>query len=293
MTRFGYYGMRLAAFCCAVVPFRMLYVLSDAMRFFFLRVIRYRYKVVLENLQQSFPEKSDREIQLIIKTFYKILCDNILETLKGLTMRAEQFCRRYRFVGIDLLEREFAQGQSVLLAGGHFNNWEWGVFSVSLWLQHRVVGVYKPIRNPLIDAYYKQQRERFGLHLASMKQAGRAIAQYRQQPCAFVFIADQAPSDVNNCHWVDFLHRETAFLQGVDKIARSTGYPVYYFDIKRLKRGFYESTFSELVREPAKLPEAKVTELLAKRLEQSIRERPADWLWSHKRWKRQKPENLK
>lgn len=292
MGRFGYYGFRLMAFLFGILPFWMVYTLSDFLFFFFYKIVHYRRRVVYDNLRKSFPEKSVSEIHTITRQFYRHLCDNILETLKGLSMSEAEFRKRYRFVGTELLDAAFEKNQSIIIAGGHFNNWEWGVFSVSLWVKHKVIGIYKPIRNKYIDQYYNQQRTRFGLNLAEMKQAGRAIVQYRREPCAFVFIADQAPSDVNNCHWIPFLHQETAFLQGVDKIARSTNYPVFYFDIKKIKRGYYELTFSELLHEPARLQEKEITTLFASRLEQSIQERPADWLWSHKRWKRRRLSNF-
>lgn len=286
MGRFGYYGFRLLVYLFGILPLWMVYKLSDFLFFFFYKIIHYRRRVVNENLRRSFPEKSSAEIDAIARQFYQQLCDNLLESLKGLTMSKARFQERYRFGGTALLDAEFEKNQSIIIAGGHFNNWEWGVFSVSLWLKHKVIGIYKPINNKYIDKFYNQQRTRFGLHIASMKQAGRAVVQHRHEACAFVFIADQAPSDVNNCHWIPFLHQETAFLQGVDKIARSTNYPVFYFDIKSVKRGYYELTFSELVRNPANLNEGEITALFAQRLEQSILERPADWLWSHKRWKR-------
>lgn len=289
MKHFGYFGLRFGVFLFALLPFWVVYRLADLLFFLFYRVAKYRYAVVLQNLQGSFPEKPAVEIRAIAKNFYKNLCDILPESIKGLSMTASQLRKRYQFVGTELFDADFAAGQSIILVGSHLANWEWGVLSVPLWTKHTVVGIYKPIKNRLVDAYFNQKRKRWGLQLAAMHQAGRALVQYRRQPCAFVFIADQTPSDVNNCHWIDFLNRETAFLQGVDKIARSTNYPVYYFDTKRLKRGHYAVTFFEFIRTPAQLPEMEITRLFAQRLEQSIREAPADWLWSHRRWKRKRP----
>ncbi|MFN7119158.1 MAG: lysophospholipid acyltransferase family protein [Saprospiraceae bacterium] len=288
MKQFGYFGFRLGVVLFSLMPFWMLYRLADLLFLMFFHIMKYRYAVVIENLQQSFPEKSAQEIRAIAKQFYKNLCDILLEGIKGLSMSKKQLLKRYHFAGTELFEKDFANGQSIILVGSHLANWEWGVLSVSLWTKHTIVGIYKPIKNKLIDAYFNEKRKRWGMQLAPMSQAGRAIVRYRNQPCAFVLIADQTPSDVNNCHWIPFLNRETAFLQGADKLARSTNYPVYYFDTKRLKRGYYVVTFYEFIRKPAQLPETEVTRLFAQKLEQSIRETPADWLWSHKRWKRKR-----
>lgn len=291
MKQFGYLGLRIGVILCSLVPFWMLYLLADLLFFVFYHLLKYRYRVVLDNLQKSFPEKSPNDIQAIAKKFYKNLCDILLESIKGLSMSKEQLLERYQFAGAELFEKDFEKGQSIILVGSHLANWEWGVLSVSLWTKHTVVGIYKPIKNKRIDAYFNEKRRRWGMQLAPMNQAGRAIVKYRDQPCAFVLIADQTPSDVNNCHWIPFLNRETAFLQGADKLAHSTNYPVYYFDTKRLKRGHYVVTFYEFIRNPAQLPETEVTRRFAQRLEESIRETPADWLWSHRRWKKRRPRD--
>ena len=288
MKRFRYYRLVLLVNLFSLVPFWVLYLLSDFLFFILYRLLKYRYKVVIENLSKSFPEKSSAEIQQIARGFYKNLSDITLETIKGFTLSKEAYLKRHRFVGMELLEKDFENGQSVLLAGGHFTNWEWGLFCIGLVMKHQMVAVYKPINNKAVDDYFNNRRSRWGVRLAAMHQVGRAIARYKDEACAFLFIADQSPSDVQNAHWIDFLNQDTPFLPGIDKIARRTNYPVFYCDLRRVKRGYYELTLSELCRDSSQFKEGEITQLFAKKLEQSIDANPSDWLWSHKRWKRKR-----
>lgn len=277
---------KATSFFFRVFPFWGLYLLSDILRFFIYRIFKYRYKVVSENLKVAFPEKSLNERKLLTKAFYRHLSDITLEGLKGLGISKALIKKRYHFINPELLTSDYEKGQSIILLGSHSGNWEWGVLSVCLWIKHSVVGIYKPMKNKKTDAFFNQNRQKWGLELTSMTKTGRTLVQKRNTTTAFVFIADQSPSDVKNAHWLTFFNRKTAFHHGMEKIARRTNYPVYLFNAQRVKRGYYELTFSLLCTSPKDLKEKELTQLYADALEKTIRENPANWLWSHRRWKR-------
>ncbi len=272
------------------LPFPVLYVLSDFLYTLLYRVTKYRYAVITGNLRRAFPEKPEKEITGYTRKFYLNFADILLETLKGLGITERAILQRYQFLNPDLPDQDFNANQNIIILTSHHTNWEWAVLSVNLWLKHQVVGIYKPLKNKTVNTFFNQHRQKWGLELVSMAKTARAFAKKRETPAAFVFIADQTPSDIKNAHWVNFLNQETAFHHGMDKIARRTNYPVYLADIKRARRGYYEVTFSLLCREPAKLQEKDITILYANALEKIIRKDPANWLWSHRRWKRKREE---
>jgi KDO2-lipid IV(A) lauroyltransferase len=287
-----YLCFRLSVLFLAWMPFWLMYLFSDLIYFLLHTVFKYRLPVVQHNIKQAFPNIGTKERQILIKRFYRNLCDVIIEGLKGLTMSASQLQKRYRFLNPELTDALARRGQSVLLVGGHFANWEWGVLSANLWLQHQVVGIYKPIRNPYIDRYFNQRRQNWGLQLSTMQGTGRAIIQHRNQPTAFVLIADQTPSNLSAAYWLPFFNIETPFFPGLEKIARKTAYPVYYFDIRRVRRGYYEVTFSELNEDPGATEALQITRQFARKLEAHVEAAPDQWLWSHKRWKHQRSTTL-
>lgn len=288
MKYLEYLALRFLTFIIQISPFWLIYRLSDLMVILLHRVIRYRYNVIEDNIIQSFPEKSKKEIQTIIKAFYRNLCDVVLETFKGMTMPKKVLMDRYRFTNPEILDDLFNANIPVLMLGGHVTNWEWGVLSAHIWPKHEGIGIYKPLKNKYTDAFFKKTRGQWGLELASMRETREALEKQRKVPGAFYFIADQTPSNLKTAHWVSFFNRETAFLSGVDRIARATGLPVYYFDIRRIGRGRYELDFDVICLKPKETQEGGISQLFASRLEQSIRRDPPAWLWSHKRWKHSK-----
>lgn len=278
----------MAKWGCTHLPFRVLYTLSDGISALLYHLVRYRRRVVLANLCIAFPDWSDVQRRRTARAFYRNLLDVSLETLKGPSLSADELTTRYRFTNADLINQRLEAGESVFITLGHCGNWEWGPLAAAHFFTAPMIGIYKPIKNPYIDKYFNELRTTWGGLLTPMKKTARTIVQRRNQPSAFSFIADQTPSDVDNAHWVDFFGRETAFHHGFSKLAWQTGYWVYYCSVRRIRRGFYEIEFIDLGdRERFDDPVA-LTRAFAEQLTANIRQRPADWLWSHRRWKRRK-----
>lgn len=273
----------------ALLPFPVLYFFSDVFFLFLFHVLRYRRRAVQLNLSKSFPEKSKPEIAKLTRRYYHYLCDLVLESVKGLTLPRQELQRRFHFRNPEIFSELYQKKRSALLLGSHFGNWEWGTLSFPLAVQHTVVGIYKPLKNKKLDSYLQILRKQWGLHLASMAKAGRAVIKYRDRPSIFVLIADQTPVDVANAHWLDFLNQDTPFLHGAAKLAQRTGYPVFYFEIQCVKRGFYEVDFHKICEAGENLKPVEITARFASMLETAIEKNPPFWLWSHRRWKRKRP----
>ena len=286
MDRLSYLLLRIIVFIFSVLPFPVLYKLSDLIAFSLHYLLRYRYKVIRQNLEHAFPNKSPENLEQIIKKFYKNLSDILLESLKGLSLTESELKKRYRYANPEIFDTFYSQHKHVILLGGHFANWEWGVLSFPLWVKAQVIGIFKPLNNRHINDFLNRRRQKWGLHLISMAATGRNVQQPKARPSMYVLIADQSPSTMQNAHWVQFLNRDTPFINGPDKLARRTGYPVYIFDIQRIERGYYEVNFRCLTLHPEKLPEGAITKLFAEGLVQMIQFKPEDWLWSHRRWKK-------
>jgi KDO2-lipid IV(A) lauroyltransferase len=283
---FEYLFFRFGVLLFAHLPFRVLYALSDGAAFLLYRVIRYREKVVDENLRLCFPEQSPEERKAIRKGFYAHLADILLEGLKGLYISREEVLRRYRFVNPELVNRFFHQGRHVFAMPAHYGNWEWGVLSFALQVEHDVIGVYKPIKNPRVERFMARRRTSFGLNLAPFYTTRQIMENPPQRPALYIMMSDQSPSSHKKAQWVTFFNQDTACLHGADHYSRKLDCPVLFMDIQRVRRGYYEITFSELYDHPAATPPGAVTQAYMAQLESVIRSKPEDWLWSHRRWKK-------
>ncbi len=289
MQRFGYLLLRLVSELFRFLPFRLLYILSDGLAFLLHRVIGYRKQVALENLRQSFPEKTESEIREILRQFYRNLTDVTLETIKSNTMSLVDLYRRCPVCNPEKINSYLRQGQSLILTGAHFNNWEWAGFTIPMTTDGVTTTAYKPLTNKIIDGFVNRNRARAGMQMVSMEELFGAMRRQRDIASVYILVADQSPSSRKSAHWVDFLGQSTASLPGADVLARKFGYPTLHFHVRRLRRGFYEVEYRDVWLQPARAEPTDVTRAYAAMLEAEIRAQPDSWLWSHKRWK-MKPE---
>ena len=283
-----YIIFRLALGLFKIMPFRLLYALSDVLSWLFYHLIQYRKKVILTNLKRAFPGKKDQEIRLIARKTYTNLTDILLESLKGFSVREEKLIKRYKILNPEFLDRYFEKNQSIIGVTGHYANWEWGALAGSAQMKHKPIAFYKPLSNSYIDQYIKSSRAESGTLLYSIRQTSETFSKHKHENCIFLMVADQSPSDSKKAYWIDFLNQDTACLHGPEKHARINNYPVIYLDIQRIKRGYYTVQFSQLIENPAEETDGLITEKYMRQLEQIIREKPENWMWSHKRWKKKR-----
>lgn len=285
----SYYLALPFIYILSLMPFRLLYALSDAFYFLLFHVLGYRKNVVYNNLRNSFPNKSEKEIDQIAKDFYKYLCDLFLETFKTLTISKKAMLKRCSIDDdtLELFNRIAQQDKNSILVLGHYGNWEWAGNTFSILCKQQLYVIYHPLRNKYFDRLVYRMRTRFGTKLIPMKETFRQMLGSRKDLSMTAFIADQTPSP-SNAYWTKFLNQDTPVFRGTELIATKIGYPVIYATVKRVKRGYYKIYAEELVTDPKSTSEGKISELHTKRLEKDIINDPVIWLWSHRRWKHKK-----
>lgn len=276
----------------SLLPLSVLHGISDFVFFLIYYVARYRKKVVLDNLRQAFPEKTETERRKIARSFYRNLTDLMVETLKALTMPEEEMRRRVKLKNYDILEKHIRNGKVVFVMLGHQINWEW--VSHIIRLQGIPVDViYKPLSNDFFERFMLAIRSRFGIHPVSMYTIFRDMVSRRNEARVIGTLADQAPHHPDSAYWTTFFHQETDFFNGTEKMARKFQTPLLLGRIRKVRRGYYEFELSPVAEPPyAGIPAGELTERYVRWLEDTLREQPDTWLWSHKRWKHKREEFL-
>ncbi|MFZ1686797.1 MAG: lysophospholipid acyltransferase family protein [Flavobacteriales bacterium] len=289
MSAIGYYIALPFLYGISLLPFPLLYLLSDLTFFLIYRVFGYRKNVVMANLRNSFPEKSEEELLGIMKRFYRWFCDLTLETLKTLTISPEAVKERVSFPGAQVFKPFVEKKQSVIIVMGHYGNWELAGarFAVEEGL-HQLIVIYHPLQNPYFEKLIVHMRTRLGNRLYGMAETFKAMIRDRSQLTATAFIADQTPAP-ESAYWTTFLNQDTPVFTGTGKIASKLGYPVIYIAIQQPKRGYYEMHAEVLTADPKGMDENVINELHTRRLEADIRNMPDLWLWTHRRWKHKRP----
>jgi KDO2-lipid IV(A) lauroyltransferase len=285
MNRINYVFFLIFSKVMGSLPFPLLYSLSDFFSFVLSKIVKYRGKIIFQNLSRSFPEKNPAELNYIAKRFYSNLSDVIIEGIKAFSMSRAQILARYKINNPAIVDQFLTKGLGVICVTGHYGNWEWGALSPPLQMPWKFVAFYKPMKSERLDKFVRKNRSRFGTYLSPIRETTRTFEENRGIPVIYLMAADQSPSNREMAYWVDFLGRDTAFLHGPEKHARINNYPVVFAAIRRVGRGFYELDLSILAEDPSALPDGEITRRYAASMEALILENPANWLWSHKRWK--------
>ena len=275
----------------SALPFRVLYVLSDFNYLLMYHVGRYRRKVVRENLEKSFPEKTEAERLQIERKFFRYLSDYMLEDLKLLHMSAEDLCQRMIYKNTEQYLELTEKYGGIIVMIPHYANYEWLIGMGSVMKPGDVpVQVYKPLKDKYLNELFKQIRSRFGGYNIPKHSTAREIIKLKREGKNMVvgLTTDQWPS--GDRYWTTFMGQETAFLNGAERIAKMMNFPVFYCELTKTRRGYCEAEFKLMTEAPKETVEGEITDMFAHELEQTIRREPAYWLWSHKRWKFTKKE---
>lgn len=283
---FTYIGL-IFIYLISLLPHWVLYGISDFFYFMIYHVIGYRKKVVNENLRNSFPEKTPEEITAIERKFYRNLTDIMLETVKEFTISAKSVKKRFKFVNPEEFQKHYNNNKSVMMLMGHYTNWEYGV-TAPLWVPQQCWAVYGKLENPVMDKYLVRTRERFGFTLYPMEKTYDVMLEHQQGDKLYMFMADQSPHHAKIKYWIPFLNQETPVHIGAEKLSKMLDLAVVFIDIQRVKRGYYEIKAHTLFENPKETAEHEITDKYFEILEDVIRKKPENWLWSHKRWKYKK-----
>ena len=269
----------------ARVPLRALYALAGFAGWLTFRFFPHRERIVRESLAKAFPTFDEPRLREVMRQYYLGFAQMLMEIIKSVRISPEELRRRVRMVNLELPQAWLAQGQSVLLVAAHQCNWEWMLLALSIELGYPVDAAYKPLVNEWAEREMKKVRSRFGSRLVPAKDLLPDILKRRDTVRAVAMVADQEPTTSEHKYWTHFLGRDTAFYMGPEEIARVTRFPVFFIAMRRTARGHYEMEFEPLADAGQVGPSGALTERYARRVEQQIHAAPADWPWSHKRWK--------
>ncbi len=270
----------------ARLPFPLLYGLSDFLYFLLFHLIGYRRKVVRNNLNLVFPDKSETEKKRIEKKFYSHMCDMFLEMIKTMAIGDEGIVKRFTFTNLEIIHNLESQGKSTMVMLPHYASWEW-VLSLNNQVKSLGFGVYQPIGNKYFDKLVRDIRAEFGLTLITTKETRKIIAKNAKEGIvgSYGIICDQSPMLIRTRHWGKFMGIEVPLHIGAEEMCKQHDITPVYLKVTKLKRGFYQGTFTVLTEDPRSIPDYEITDAFFREVEKSINEAPEYYFWTHRRWK--------
>jgi KDO2-lipid IV(A) lauroyltransferase len=271
----------------AWLPFPILYFVAWLSYLLLYYVAGYRKAVVTQNLSRAFPDKNANEITVLRKKFYRRLCQVAFEIIKARRMSREDFLKRMKVVNPELMRaysKDFTE--SVIVVAIHQGNWEWVLHGATTAMNIPIDPVFKPLHNKTADKFIYEIRSKFGSRPLAMANSVKDILRRRREFRVFVLVAEQSPISSERGVWTEFMNQPASFYLGAETIAKMTRFPVLFSRCRRLRTGYYEMEFIELAKPPYDKTSHEITERYVELAEQAIRDEPESWLWSNRRWKR-------
>ncbi len=268
----------------SLLPIQILYLISKIIRFIVYDILCYREKVVIDNIQNTFIEKSQTEVIKLKNDFYNYFFELIVEIIKLLSISNDELNKRFTFSNINVIKQALKKNKSVIVVVGHYGNWEWALRSASNLLDTKIIGVYKRINNTIFEWLIYKIRSKTNVSPVEIKSLFRELVNNKEKKI-YAIVADQSPTLEQSNVRINFLNRDTLVYTGVEKISKKYNMPVFYLNIKLTSKGYYESTFEEINRKNINGKKLEITKEFFSKLENQIKSEPRLWLWSHKRWK--------
>lgn len=276
----------------SLVPYKIGNALSWCVYVMLYYILRYRRKVVANNLTNSFPEKSESERNAIAKKFYKHLGDVIMDAIRAFSISKDDLRKHLTCKNPELIRKYYDEGKDVIIAVGHYNSWELFLTGINLYIRHQAVVIYQPLGNQYLDKVLREKRSEYRTMMLPRDEVKSFFNSRRKSLSAIVFAIDQSPPKPDKCYWMMFLNQETGVLYGTEKFAKDYDMPVVYARITKESRGRYTMEFVDVTAKPRETRYGEITEEVTHLLEKDIRSKPEYWLWSHKRWKHKRPASM-
>ncbi|MFT4779501.1 MAG: KDO2-lipid IV(A) lauroyltransferase [Flavobacteriales bacterium] len=276
----------------SLLPYFLLYRVSDFIYFLFMTVFPYRKKVVIGNIERSFPEKSKDEHKQIRRKFYRHLADLFVESFKNFSISKSSVDKRLISKNQEVFQSVFEKGKGVVLCGGHYNNWELYALGVSDHCPMPVMAIYKRLSNKWFDGKMRETRGKFGLQLVPTIETSDWMERHKNEPFCTIYGFDQSPANPKKAYWSTFLNQDTAMYYGPERHAKQFDMAVVYGKLRKTKRGHYTMEYELVTERPNDFSDGEIIEKINGILEGEIKRAPEYWLWTHKRWKHKRPAEL-
>lgn len=268
----------------AALPFPVLFALSTFFSFFLYRVLSYRKKLVISNISHAFPEKSPEEVNAIAKKFYRNFCDMIVETIKLFHADYDDIKDRFP-VNLDCYHEVYRSGRSAFMASSHLFNWEWGNWMLANQTQFQILGIYTRIKSNWLERMMLEMREKYGTKMVPTGEVRKYAERYKDVQTLEVYVTDQNPSNLGKSYWTMFMNRPVPFHTGLERAARKVNAPIIFERAVRVGRGRYKNESFIAFENPKDTEPGEITRAIVKYLEESIRNQPENYVWTHNRWK--------
>jgi KDO2-lipid IV(A) lauroyltransferase len=280
-----YYIIYGLLYLVSLLPFPVIYFISDGIYFFLFYVFGYRRKIVMANLKITFPDKPDRELKKISKQFYHNLADTFVEIIKLISMSDRTFDKRCKG-DFSMINDLVKKGKNIQLHAGHQFNWEFGSLFMSRFISAiPTYAVYIPIKNTAMERLFLKIREKYGTKFIKATEFKTRREEIFKERFVFFLGADQNPGNPATAYWQNYFSKPAPFITGPEVGGIKNNTAIVFVRSKIIKRGHYVLECTLCTENAAATSFGEITRAFRAFLEKIVREEPDNYLWTHRRWK--------
>lgn len=274
-----------------MVSLKTVLLVGDVLGFFVFSVLRIRRRVVMENLKQAFPEKSNQELLGIAKRTYQNFAKMVFEYMRFPIIKREDVLSLCSIEGREVIDWVLKRKKGAVLIAGHFGNWElMGAYLAQL--GYPIYFLVGEQHNKLVDDMMNCYREIMGIRIIHMGVAVRGVIKALRNNQFVALLSDQDAG--RDGIFVEFLGRQASTPQGPAIFVLKTGAAILFGYPIRLPHG-KQRIYTECLCfdhldgiSPKNIHE--VTQAYTRLLEKAVRNHPDHWFWMHRRWKSTPPQ---
>ncbi len=280
-----YYIIYGFLYLLSLLPFPVIYLLSDFIYFLLYYVFGYRKETVIANLQIAFPEKSDAEHKKIAKQVYHNLTDTFMEIIKLISMSDKTFEKRCKG-DFTVINELIKKGKNIQLHAGHQFNWEYGSLLMSKAIKTiPSYAIFMPINNKAMEKLFLKIREKYGTIFIKATEFKEKRDEIFSERFVFFLAADQNPGNPGTAYWQNYFNKPAPFITGPEVGGIKNDTSIVFVRSRIIKRGHYVLECTVYAENGASTGTGEITNAFRDFLEKIIREEPDNYLWTHRRWK--------
>lgn len=240
------------------------------------------------NMRRAYPEWSEAQVDRLLGANAAHMGRMAFEFLAAQKMSVEEFRSLIRVENREIVDSAREEGKGVIILAIHIGNWEYHAMALSSVLDLPIHAVGKRVHNPYVNEMVITNRERFGTRALNNRNAARPVLKLLKNGEFAGMLMDQRPGKSEGVSST-FFGQTVATNHGLATLALRSGAPVVFTTCLSDGDGYVVS-FRGRIEPPPDTGdrEARILEFtraVDRAIEELIRERPAEWLWMHNRWK--------
>tara|TARA_B100000579_G_C22836554_1_gene859155 strand:- start:215 stop:1075 length:861 start_codon:yes stop_codon:yes gene_type:complete len=240
-------------------------------------------KTIYSNIKKAFPNYTENQIKEVVKNMWSNYGRIFAEYIFISHFRNKNLSKNIEIEGIKVIEKIKEKKENVIFVSGHFNNFELMAMEIER-SGINLAAIYRPLNNIFINKFMENIRKKY----ICKHQLKKGVSGVRESLKLFkkgysiALMLDQRVSEGIRVNFFNEPALTTTIPAQFVKKFKCKIVPIY---IERYNKFYFKLKIKEPILFNENEGEENITLKLNKIIEEMIISNPAQWIWSHNRWK--------